>query len=100
MKSTNTETRAIENIKKVSLFKKAMERRRRTITAGTKSVGVYITPAVGKWIVIICLSASKPGHRALLDNAVTARNIILDKAQNEMRRPKLVLWKKHEIVSF
>ena len=52
MKSTDTKTSAIENIKKVLSFKKATTKRRRVIVAETKSEGVHITPAVGKQIVI------------------------------------------------
>ena len=41
---------AIENIRKVSLFEKATEKKRRVIAAETKSEGVHITPAVEKRI--------------------------------------------------
>ena len=98
MKSTDTKTSAIENIKKVSLFEKSTKKRRRVIAAETKSEGVHITPAVGKRRVIIFLGASKPGHAAALDAELTARNIILDELLIKMKwRLKLELLKKHEI---
>jgi hypothetical protein len=51
--------------------------------------------------VINLLGASKPGHAAALDTALTARIIILNKSLYKMKwHPKLELLKKHKIGSF
>ena len=95
MKSTKNKTSAGEHKKKVASFGQAVKKKRRIITAESKTEGVHITAAVGMRIVVSFLGASKPGHRAAVDIEMSTRNIAV--GEQIKWRAKMVLLKKHEL---